>query len=553
MIRVLVIAELLIPTLTIGIIRPFIGLEKKNIIELKIKKPGRISNRDIKWCDIGLFCRSQSEKEYTVLLRLKEFNKKIIYDIDDNFFQIPTHTSVGAVHGSSENLFNLEMFLRLSDLVTVYSRGMLDEVKHYNDNVKLLKCYFDDSILASVDKDACTKKVKIAYATGRAPDEQVESNLNLALSRICKKHESEVEIHFWRAPNKMLKNFSCVKQNPTIQNYDSFIKFFYSSGFDIGLAPLVDDVFYNSKTNNKYREYGGCGVAGIYSKVPIYEDCIDDYKNGLLVKGSGANDWFEAIEILIQNQALREKIALSAQVDINKNYRFTEAVKVWSKLLKEINQSNTTDDVTPFHARRDSAILRFPVVNFNVGGVVSNLVLEKLFMIMGKNDCIPLMKVERSFPESCISCCVFSRYSDDLLREVYEKSNKRLPLVLWFSGLSGSDQDRGLTSAAEMKIENAIYVVDTTSEKIRAYFQGDLIVLDIGNNINYSRIGLNSYSYARKMLLELLTRLKASKNLRAKRPLEYITSYSIFSYIDRLLARFRLEILYYKVSILKRL
>ena len=77
-----------------------------------------------------------------------------------------------------------------------------------------------------------------------------------------------------------------VRFHGLICQYDRYLRRFSRAGYDIGLAPLPDDVFYRSKTNNKFREYGASGVAGIYSHNDVYSQCVQHEVSGLLV----AND-----------------------------------------------------------------------------------------------------------------------------------------------------------------------------------------------------------------------------------------------------------------------
>ncbi|EJL6449380.1 glycosyltransferase, partial [Vibrio cholerae] len=176
-------------------------------------------------------------------------------------------------------------------------------------------------------------KIKIAYATGRVADENLEKNLELALKKIACEFGNSIEIHFWREPFKSLKGMNNVIRNKVEPNYEKFLREFYISNYDIGLAPLLDDVFYNSKTNNKYREYSGCNVSGIYSNVKLYRDCIQDGWNGVLVDND-ENSWYLGLRKLILSKQLREQIASNAKNDVLENYSFLNSTKAWYNLLQ---------------------------------------------------------------------------------------------------------------------------------------------------------------------------------------------------------------------------
>ncbi len=333
--NILLISDVLIPTLNIGIIRPLIALRRKGIVSIRLVKNSTLKSKDIYWCDVAVFCRSQDECSYKSFLKLKKNNKKVIYDIDDNFFELPLDLPLSYYHRDSKAIFILKQFLRFSDVVTTYSQIMYDRAKQYNENVVLLNCYFDDEIIKDVHQNIKSDKLKIAYATNRSSDSNLETNLEIALAKIAQEFSDKVEIHFWKEPFSSLAGMNNVIRNMVEPNYERFLQKFYSNKYDIGLAPLLDDIFYNSKTNNKYREYAGCGVPGVYSNVQLYCNCINDSINGLLVENS-SDSWYSAIKSLILSQDLRENIAYNAREDVLANYSFSNAVDSWEKLLNNI-------------------------------------------------------------------------------------------------------------------------------------------------------------------------------------------------------------------------
>src|SRR5690349_11069531 len=94
-IRVLVVVPALIPPVSIGILRPLRALELSGEIQLSIIRRTRWNRKDVAWADVVVFCRSQSYFELRYLYAAKSLGKRVIFEIDDNFFEIPLRFPIG--------------------------------------------------------------------------------------------------------------------------------------------------------------------------------------------------------------------------------------------------------------------------------------------------------------------------------------------------------------------------------------------------------------------------------------------------------------------------
>jgi glycosyltransferase involved in cell wall biosynthesis len=341
-INVLVVSASFIPSVVICVLRPLIALEQLGEISLRMH-PGWIkflSARDITWCDIAIFPRGSEYYDLNFLHQLKQLGKKIIYDIDDNFEEIPISIPIGQHHRTPHRLHVLRRFFAFSDITRIYSARMQYRAKQHHANIRLVKNCFDTQLIADLPTPKASTVVKIAYPTSRQDDPRQEALFYETLRQILIKYPSQIEINLWRAalpagklPEK-LQHFQNIRLHENINNYEDFIKSFYTEAYDIGLAPLIDEPFFHSKTNTKYREFGGCGVAGVYSNIPPYNDCILQKKSGVLVNNT-VKDWVEGISLLIDNPLLRQKIAKNAKQDVLKNYTFDMTVNTYRQCLHE--------------------------------------------------------------------------------------------------------------------------------------------------------------------------------------------------------------------------
>jgi hypothetical protein len=159
-------------------------------------------------------------------------------------------------------------------------------------------------------------EIRIGYPTSRRAN--VAGMLVPVVEEILRRHGNHVRFEFvgW-APDALTANPG-VTLHPHVDDYRSYLAFTLSRGWDIGIAPLAGEVFESYKTSVKYREYGGCGVPAIYSRVPPYVDSVVDGETGLLVDNR-PEAWIDALERMIADSSLRRRIADNACADVCAN------------------------------------------------------------------------------------------------------------------------------------------------------------------------------------------------------------------------------------------
>jgi len=94
-------------------------------------------------------------------------------------------------------------------------------------------------------------------------------------------------------------------------------------------------VFYRSKTNNKFREYGASGIAGIYSNNDVYSRCVENEVSGLLV-ANNADNWYDAIERMIEDEALRTRIQQRARQYVREHYSQEKFEPLFLEQLRDV-------------------------------------------------------------------------------------------------------------------------------------------------------------------------------------------------------------------------
>jgi len=313
--RVVAILPRLSPSAWIHVVKPLTALHEAGRLRAWITLESLASPCNIHWADVALFSRNVSPHRAGLLHTALRCGVPVLYDLDDNFFELPPDSVAGRACAQPRHLATLTEYLSSASLVRVYSRPLLNRAAQLNHNVEMVASAIDLAQIRSPDA-ASTGPIKLVYATSRLDDSLAEIFLP-ALRQLSDDAGPRIEIHFWgpRPPD----GSPGVRHHAAIHNYDRYLRQFSAAGFDIGLAPLADDVFHRSKTNTKFREYGACRVAGIYSAVEVYSDCVRDGQTGLLVPNTTA-DWYRAMRRLVDDADLRHAIQQQARAAVEERY-----------------------------------------------------------------------------------------------------------------------------------------------------------------------------------------------------------------------------------------
>jgi glycosyltransferase involved in cell wall biosynthesis len=332
------------PSTVVSVVKPFIQLHRAGYISARITLESLVNRRDIDKADLVAFCRN-TEPRYAHLLDLVTHRDiPFIYELDDNFFEIPLDSEFGQYYRAPERLALVTDYMGRADLVRVYSEPLHERARTLNSRVEKVVGPVDLRLVAPPPLGSDRTRIRLVYATSRSADELADIFVP-ALTRVLEDYAGQVEAHFWGFNPPTLRDFRDVYFQPVILNYDHFLRKFSRAGFDIGLAPLLDNIFYCSKTNNKFREYGACRVAGIYSNVDVYSSCVVHEETGLLVPNQ-PEAWYNALVRLIEDCDLRDEIKNRAREYVQRHYSQKNFEQVWWAHIQQVLAGHSSLAVT---------------------------------------------------------------------------------------------------------------------------------------------------------------------------------------------------------------
>lgn len=356
-------------------------------IQYKVRFLDKLETADFTPSVIPLFVRCGDPRAFSWAQTLVDARYPYLFYIDDNFWRIVGHSALAEYYRHPIVRRSLEFVASNASAIITNSRQLANFLSQFNPGVSILPTFFDFSLIENIQHRP-DEKVRIGFggSPSRADDLKLISPLiNPILDRFPQAvFEFAGALPEGIQPNERILFF------PHTQDYQSYIRFQAERNWAIGLAPLVDHEANRSKTDNKYREYGACRNAGIYSDMPPYSDVVKHSQTGLLVENTTAA-WLDAVADLITHPQKRASISQAALDDVRARYDIVHVSAAWADFITSFAASLPRDAITfdrPIPWRRkvvrriDRARLNLAIV-YHEGGLslVIRRVARKLFRL----------------------------------------------------------------------------------------------------------------------------------------------------------------------------
>lgn len=297
--------------------------------------------------DAYILHRIPFDNSIFMMQNMKEKGAKLVLEMDDDLFNIPEWMPSEEFKNSK---WSLKKGLEMADEVWVSTKPLADslnlpEKTHVLPNLVDFNTFLDPVV-------APTQPIRILWMGSQWHDKDLEQLVNPVL-RIVEEYGEKVQFLFWgclptafadfqRVPGQNLavltqKNFKqrilFLEGLPFKLYFDRLVKI----GPYIGLAPLYDCKFNDSKSNLKFLEYTMAGAATIATKLPPYE-CIEDGVDGLLIEPYDDEGWYKAMKTLIEDENLRMVMASNARQKVYEQYSWQSQSRkqIWLDAFKRL-------------------------------------------------------------------------------------------------------------------------------------------------------------------------------------------------------------------------
>ena len=262
---------------------------------------------------------------------LRRANHPYLYYIDDNFWELQDDSPVGQYYRDAGVRQSLEFAVSHANQVLTNSEVLASYLQRFSSRLRVLPAFFDFGLIDGCIREQ-TPELRIGFAgsPSRIDDlELIRPVIQPVLDRI-----PNAVFEFCGVLPRGVQPGPRIRHFEHTSSYADFIRFQAGRNWAIGMAPLRDHSANRAKTNNKYREYGACGIAGVYSDLPPYQGSVVPGVTGLLVDSSD-EAWLSALLLLALQPDQRERIAKRGEEDVREKYCVVSVAGVWSDCIRE--------------------------------------------------------------------------------------------------------------------------------------------------------------------------------------------------------------------------
>jgi len=249
---------------------------------------------------------------------------KLVYETDDDMLRPDTSSGLAHLHDDTVRE-TFKRCVRLSDLVTVSTEPLAEQMRRYNPNVVVLPNFVHGDMLY-LDRPR-RENLTVGWAGGMSHLIDWMEAADPIRQVLADRHD--VDMHFVGIDYSPLLKRECryTPWRPDVWEY------FGGIDFDIGLAPLANTPFNTCKSHIKALEYMALGIPVIASDQPAYNGLVVDGVTGYLVHSE--DEWRARLTDLINDEAMRTEMGAKGR-EVAAGWTIQQGWKLWRDAYEEV-------------------------------------------------------------------------------------------------------------------------------------------------------------------------------------------------------------------------
>lgn len=292
----------------------------------------------LRGADVVVAGRMHHAQVFAALLAGRDLYKyKLIVDTDDDPDSLPIYNQAHADYHAGTGMTRIvRSEFKSADFVTTSTSHLRTRVEKYARRTAVIPNVIDPRLYASVrerqkeERHKGDLRIYWGGGGGHYDDLLVVKDVLLRIFR----ERPNVKLVFsnfipdWAADLPPFRVFMI-----PFAHFGGYPKVLRWLCADVALAPLVDNEFNRSKSHVKYLAYAMGGIPGVYSALLPYQS-VEHGLTGL--KAANDDEWYEAINTLLDNPSQRRSMAACAVQDVMDNWSVEQWAPRYEAMLQEV-------------------------------------------------------------------------------------------------------------------------------------------------------------------------------------------------------------------------
>jgi glycosyltransferase involved in cell wall biosynthesis len=204
--------------------------------------------------------------------------------------------------------------------------------------IETIENAIDFELYDKCENKSNNKMLRIGWAGGDAHGRDLKILENVILE-ILHKHKN-VEFCFFGMRPPFLEYNPRIIHHSSWVGIDRYPEELAKLGFDIGVAPLKDNIFNRCKSNLRWLEYSALGIPTVASNVQPFKETLAKHPDSILIADS-EQDWVNALDSLITKENKRKSLGKFAYNTVKCYYNVEQRAKEYIKLLQDIDKDES--------------------------------------------------------------------------------------------------------------------------------------------------------------------------------------------------------------------
>jgi glycosyltransferase involved in cell wall biosynthesis len=273
------------------------------------------------------------------IVRMKvENNLPLVSEIDDDIFHTPTYNPANVAYKQGSGLpfrqTAIDQF-KMSDAMIVSTPYLKEVYGELCPNIYVVPNSLDFRIWDNLKHKRNKDVIRIGWSGGASHENDLKI-IESVVHKTLAKHPTVVFCFVHGVPEflKGIDRVEAVALGNDFVRIDRYPQFLASRGFDIGIAPLVDNSFNRGKSNLRWLEYAGLKVPCVASRVGHFAETITQAEDGLLCDSE--QDWLDSLDFLIHDENARRKMGKNANQKARRDFNVDVNIQSYRNALEEI-------------------------------------------------------------------------------------------------------------------------------------------------------------------------------------------------------------------------